>query len=177
MSPNRRLTAVAFAALLPLTACGDDNAEGEIVGGAAAPDQVVTEDVEVVGVELEYPEDGLWEEGESVPLYAAITNTGTTSVRLVDVRGEGFGDAELIDLGGDEGAIEIAQNDNAYLEPDGAPSIRLLGLEESLRSSQSIDVTFVFEDAGEVTVEAAVESAPPGDGEFEAPEDPTPEDG
>lgn len=177
MSPNRRLTAVAFAAVLPLTACGDDNAEGEIVGGAAAPDVEVTEDVEVVGVELEYPEDGMWEEGDTVPLYAAITNTSTADLRLVDVTGEAFADAELIPLSGEEGVITIEQNDNAYLEPDGPPSVRLVGLQESLRSSQSVEVTFVLEGGVEVTIEAPVESAPPGDGEFEAPEDPTPDDG
>ena len=52
----------------------------------------------------------------------------------------------------------------------------LTGLDTTLRSSQSIPVTFVFEEAGEVTLEAPVVSSPPGEGGFTAPQDPTPED-
>jgi copper(I)-binding protein len=162
----------ALVALLALAGCGDVR-EDPIVGGAAAPDEAVTEDLEISSLQLEFPEDGLHEEGDDVTLYAAITNTGRTSHRLVDVQGPDFADARLIALDGSEGAIEVAPDDNAYLEPDGPPSVVLLDLETSLRSSQSVEVTFVFEDAGEVTMEAPVAPESPADGTFEAPEDPT----
>ncbi len=183
MYPDRRQTSrgsaasAAVAAALVLAGCGEDD---EIVGGAAAPDATVTEDLEVNSVELEFPEDGVHEEGEDVTLYAALTNTGTTPYRLVDVEGEAFADARLIPLDGAAGTIEVPEEDNAYLEPPGPPSVILEDLQTSLRSSQSIEVTFVFEDEdgnrGEVTVEAPVAADPPGQGGFEAPEDPT-EDG
>lgn len=161
---------VALVTALGLTGCADDS---EDVGGPPAPDQAVTEDLKIVSLQLEFPDDGLYEEGDDVSLYAAITNTGTTSYRLIDVQGPDFGDARLLALDGSEGAIEIAENDNVYLEPEGPPSVILLDLATSLRSSQSIEVTFVFEDAGEVTMEAPVAPESPADGTFEAPEDPT----
>ena len=181
LHPMRRPLAVAaLAAVLPLTACNQDNPianEGaEVEGGNVGADESVTEDIKLTGLQLAYPEDGQWEEGEDVPVYAAIANTGTTGDRLVDVRGDDFADAELIGLDGDSGAIDVTENDNVYLEPEGPPSVLLLDLQTSLRSSQSIPVTFVFEEGGEVTLEASVASEPPGQGDFEAPEDPSPEE-
>ncbi len=155
-----------------LVGCGSDSAD-PIVGGAAAPDQTVNDDLEINSLQLEFPEDGVHEEGDDVTLHAAITNTGTTSYRLVDVQGPDFADARLVAVDGNEGAIEVAPDDNAYLEPEGPPSVILLDLGTSLRSSQSLEVTFVFEGGGEVTMEAPVAADPPGQGDFEAPEDPT----
>ncbi|WP_324275364.1 copper chaperone PCu(A)C [Blastococcus brunescens] len=166
LHPLRRPLAVAaLAALLPLTACNQDNPvanEGEeVVGGNVGADEAVTEDLKITALQLAYPEDGQWEEGEDVPVYAAIANTGSTGDRLVEVRGDDFADAELTGLDGGSGGIEVAENDNVYLEPEGPPSVLLLDLGTSLRSSQSIPVTFVFEEAGEVTLEASVASSPP----------------
>ena len=176
---RRTLAPVAFAAMLPLAACNQDNPvanEGtEVIGGNAGADEAVTEDIKITALMLDYPADGQWEEGEDVKLYAAITNTGTTSDRLVDVTGDEFADAELAALDGSDGTIEVPENDNVYLEPEGEPSVFLLDLQTSLRSSQSIPVTFVFEEAGEVTMTASVSSSPPGQGDFEAPQDPTTE--
>lgn len=176
---RRTLAAAAFAAMLPLTACGEDEDAplevpgAEVTGGNVGPDEFVTEDITITALQLAYPEDGQWEEGEDVPLYAAIANTGTTGDRLVEVRGDDFADARLTGLDGADGGIEVTENDNVYLEPEGEPSVILLDLGTSLRSSQSIPVTFVFEEAGEVTMDASVASEPPGQGDFEAPEDPT----
>lgn len=170
---SRRWAAAAVtAAAVALTACGEDD-DGEIVGGAAAPDEAVTEDLKIASLQLEFPEDGLHEVGDDVTLYAALTNTGTTAYRLVDVVGPDFADARLVAPDGSEGAIEVPENDNAYLQPEGPPSVVLEDLGTSLRSSQSIEVTFVFEDAGEVTMEAPVAPESPANGTFEAPEDPT----
>lgn len=171
---RRTLAAAALAATLPLTACGQD--DEELPGGNAGTDEAVTEDIKITALMLDYPADGQWEEGEDVKLYAAITNTGTTSDRLVDVTGEDFVDAELAALDGSDGTIEVPEEDNVYLEPEGPPSVFLLDLQTSLRSSQSIPVTFVFEEAGEVTMTATVSSSPPGQGDFGAPEDPTPDE-
>lgn len=184
---TRPLAALLLAATLPLAACGgiDDEEEAaapleeigpEVDGGNPGPDEAVTADIKITALELAYPEDGVWEEGENVPLYAAITNTGTTGDRLLDVRGEDFAEARLVALDGTEGAIEINEEDNAYLEPPGPPSVILMGLTTSLRSSQSIPVTFVFEEGGEVTMEAPVSADPVGQGGFTAPQDPTPDE-
>ncbi|MCF6746431.1 copper chaperone PCu(A)C [Blastococcus sp. KM273128] len=181
------LAALLFAAALPLAACGTVAEEEEsanpieefgteVDGGNPGPDEAVTEDIKITALGLEYPDDGLWQEGDDVLLYAAIANTGTTGDQLVEVTSDAFADATLTALDGTEGAIDVPEEDNVYLEPDGPPSVLLTGLATELRSSESVPVTFVFEQAGEVTMEAPVVSSPPGEGGFEAPEDPTPED-
>lgn len=179
MPAPARTTAAVLAVGLSLTACSDDapleTPGPEVVGGAAAPDERVNEDLSVNAVLLAYPGDGIWDEGEDVPLYAAVVNTGAEPVRLVDVRGEDFADARLIGEDGTDGALQVDEDDTLYLEPDGPPSVVLQDIDRSLRSSQSIPVTFVFEDAGEVTIEATVEPESPAGGAF-TEEDPTGED-
>lgn len=156
---RRRLAAFTLASAVALTACGQDGPladEGaEVPGGAVGPDVMVTEDLSVLQVQLEYPLDGVYEEGEDARLFLGIANTGNTDEDLLDVRGPDFADAELT-VQGEPGAIRVRQDDNVYVGAEGAPTITLLDLERSLRSSQSIPVTLVFEDAGEVTVDAPV---------------------
>ncbi|MGY1828613.1 MULTISPECIES: copper chaperone PCu(A)C [unclassified Blastococcus] len=185
-SRRHPFAALLFATALPLAACGTVAEEEEsanpieefgteVDGGNPGPDEAVTEDIKITALGLAYPEDEVWEVGEDVTLYAAIANTGTTGDQLIDVRGEDFAGAELTSLDGTDGAIDVPEEDNVYLEPEGPPSVVLTDLDTTLRSSQSIPVTFVFEEAGEITMEAPVVSAPPGQGDFEAPEDPTSE--
>jgi periplasmic copper chaperone A len=185
------IAALLLAAALPLAACGGegdvaspgvedldnplDVPGDEVIGGNPGPDEAVTQDIKITALGLAFPEDGLWEVGEDVRLYAAIANTGTTGDQLVDVRSDAFGGAELIPLDGAAGAIDVPEEDNVYLEPEGPPSVLLTDLQTELRSSQSVPVTFVFDQAGEVTMDAPVVSEPPGQGDFEAPEDPTAE--
>ena len=170
MPAHVHTAATVLAVVLPLTACGEDAPSEtpgpEVVGGAAAPDERVTEDLSVNAVLLAFPEDGVWAEGEDVPLYAAVVNTGREPVELVDVRGEDFADARLIGEDDTEGSLRVDENDTLYLEPAGPPSVVLVDIDRSLRSSQSLPVTFVFEDAGEVTVEATVEPESPAGGAF-----------
>jgi copper(I)-binding protein len=172
------LTATALA-VAGLTACSAEEPLStpgpEVSGGAVGPDEAVTGDLSVLQVQLEYPLDGVHEEGEDARLFLGIANSGPTDDVLVDVTGP-FADA--VDGDGGEFAIPVAANDNVYVGAEGAPTITLTGLEESLRSSQSIPVTFVFEQAGEVTIDAMVaaegqDPTPPFD--FPDPaEDPTP---
>ncbi|MGY1704129.1 copper chaperone PCu(A)C [Geodermatophilus sp. SYSU D00697] len=179
---HRRLAAVPLAATLVVAGCGgvvddEDSANpiedpgAEVEGGNPAPDEAVSGTVEVNALQLAFPEDGLHEEGSDVPLYAALSNTGTADDRLLDVTGPDFADARLTATDGSEGAIVVGADDNAYLEPEGPPSVTLLDLATSLRSSQSVQVTFVFEEAGEVTLEAPVAPEPPGQGDFTPSED------
>jgi copper(I)-binding protein len=161
MLPHRRsrLATVLMVAALPLTACGEDSPEetpgGEVRGGAVGPDEAVTEDLSLLQVQLEYPLDGVYEAGEDATLYLGIANTGTVDQDLVEVTGPDFAEATVTG-GGEAGVITVAANDNVYVGAEGAPSIVLEDLQTELRSSESIPVTFVFEDAGEVTIDAVV---------------------
>ena len=165
-SPRRPRTrwptaAVALAAALSLFGCGSEapirTPQGEVVGGAIGPDERVSEDVKVLAVQLDHPSDGVYEQGEDADLHLAISNTGTEPDVLIDVTGPDFADARTSGAGdGDSVAIQVPPNDNVYVGADGGPTLTLADLDRSLRSSQSIPVTFTFQRAGEVTVDAMV---------------------
>lgn len=180
MPAHARPVALALAVGLSLSGCGDDASLDEpgeeVTGGAVGPDVDVTEDLGLRQVQLEFPLDGVHDAGEDAELFLGVTNTGAEPARLVDVRGPDFADA-LLTVDGEPGAIPVPEDDTVYVGAEGAPSIVLEGLDRPLRSSQSVPVTFVFEDAGEVTVDAVVaaegqDPAAPYDVEDPA-EDPT----
>ncbi|RBY84997.1 hypothetical protein DQ241_17030 [Blastococcus sp. TF02A-30] len=166
-----------IAAALAVAACGDETPDVDD-SGAVGPDEAVNEDLKLLQVQLAYPEDGVYEAGEDAPLYLGIANTGEPEDDLVDVRGPDFLDATLT-VDGEPGVIRVPEDDNVYVGAEGAPSIVLEDLQTELRSSESIPVTFVFEEAGEVTVEAMVAAegqSPDQPFDFEDPaEDPTEE--
>ena len=158
--------ALLFAATLPLAACGGvaDEEESanpieeigtEVDGGNAGPDESVTEDITLADVQLPYPADGVYSAGEDAPLTFTITNTSADPVTLEQITGEDFAEARV---SGEEGnaTLEVPGNDNLYVGALDAPSVTLLELDQDLRSSQAIPVTFTFSDGEEVTVEAVV---------------------
>jgi copper(I)-binding protein len=181
-----RLAALAAAVSLTAVACGDQDTPietpgPEVVGGAVGPDERVSEDISLLQVQLEYPLDGVYEEGGDASLFFAIANTGTEPDTLVDVSGPDFADARSSGAGdGTDLAIEVAPNDNVYVGAEDEPAITLVDLGRSLRSSQSIPVTFTFERAGEVTIDAMVAAEgqdPTPTYDFPDPaEDPSPEE-
>jgi periplasmic copper chaperone A len=173
---HRRQLVVTAAAILAVAGCGDERPDVDD-SGAVGPDEVVDESIKVLQVQLEYPLDGVYEEGEDASLFLGIANDGAQEDDLLDVRGPDFTDAAL-SVAGEPAPIRVPANDNVHVGAEGAPSIVLEDLQTSLRSSQSIPVTFVFEEAGEVTVEAVVAAegqAPSVPFDFPDPaEDPTP---
>lgn len=150
--------------LLPLAACGRDVSESgagpEMTVGPNEVDEFVNDDLSLQDVEIEYPADGRYEPGEDADLYFALTNNGSEPITLVDVSGPDFEGVEL--TGGDGGGLPlvIPEDDNTYVGAADEPSLSLLGLTTDLRSSQSIPITFTFEQAGEVTLEVPVASTP-----------------
>jgi periplasmic copper chaperone A len=173
--PRRRLAVLASAAVLGLTACGQDD---EVSGGTVGPNEAVSEDLKVLQVQIEFPLDGLHDEGDDARLFLAVTNTGREDDELVAVTGPDFADAALT-VDGAAASIPVPANDNVYVGAEGAPAIVLEDLSTALRSSQSIPVTLEFEEAGEVTVEAMVAAegqTPAPTYDFPDPaEDPTPD--
>lgn len=159
---RRRVVAVLAGAALALTACGQDaddiydDGVPEVQGGAVGPDVRLTEDVDLQQVQLEFPLDGLYDEGEDARLFLAITNTGSEPVTLTDISGPDFAGVQVEKDAGTGLPLEIDGNDNLYVGAEGPPNITLTDLERSLRSSQSIPVTFTFADAGEVTIDVVV---------------------
>ncbi|GAB3347533.1 copper chaperone PCu(A)C [Modestobacter lapidis] len=162
---RRWLLPTACCSALLLAGCSSDapieTPQAEVPGGAIGPDAPVSEDVKLLQVQLEYPLDGAYEVGEDASLFLGIANTGREADTLIDVSGPDFAGAESSPPGGaaaatDGVSIEVAAEDNVYVGAEGAPSLTLLGLERELLSSESIPVTFTFERAGEVTIDAMV---------------------
>lgn len=160
---RRRILALTCGTLLSVAACGGPEEEApledsdvEVDGGAVGPDVRVTEDVDLQQVQLEYPLDGVYQEGEDARLFMAITNTGSAPVTLTDISGPDFGGVEVETRDGTGLPLQVDGNDNLYIGAEGPPEVTLLDLERKLRSSQSIPVTFTFAEAGEVTVEVMV---------------------
>ncbi len=151
----RAATAVATAVLL--AGCGGEDPKPgpEVAGGNAGVDEQVGSGVKVLDVELEFPLDGSYEDGEDARLYLAISNTGQSSDDLVAVTGPDFAEARVTG-GMEEFPLTVDANDTMYVGAEGEPAITLLNVDGPLRSSQSIPVTLRFEDAGTVTVDAVV---------------------
>jgi hypothetical protein len=146
-----------------LSACGSGEDEApledpgpEVQGGAVGPDVRVNEDVGLHQVQLEYPLDGVYEEGEEAQLFVGISNTGTDPAVLTDISGPQFSDVRVETDGGAGLPLQVDENDNLYVGAEGPPDIFLVDLATSLRSSQSTPVTFTFEEAGSVTLDVVV---------------------
>jgi copper(I)-binding protein len=154
----------------------------EVKGGAVGPDVRVSEDIGLQQVQLEYPLDRVYEEGDDARLFFAITNTGREPATLTDISGPDFSGIRVVTDEGDGMPLRIDANDNLYVGAEGPPDVTLLDLGRSLRSSQSIPVTFTFADAGEVTLDVPVSAegqrpSPPFDFPSDGPDqDPTEND-
>jgi copper(I)-binding protein len=107
-------------------------------------------DITLREARLDYPTGGTYEAGDDADLIVAIVNGGEESDTLTGVEGKGFGGAEISD---DE--IEIAPDSAVFVGEDDA-SITLTDLDESLTTGQVMEITFTFENAGEVTVPISV---------------------
>jgi copper(I)-binding protein len=124
-------------------------------------------DITLRSVVLEYPSSGRYEAGSDAELSAAIVNAGDEADSLVSIQGDAFQGVRAI--GGDaapvsdpsgfatELGIEIPGDESVFLGGDG-PTILLENLAEPLTSGQSVELTLTFQEAGEVTVRAMVDS-------------------
>lgn len=166
-TPSRRLAAALIGAGLVLGACGEDednplqDDELEVQGGAVGPDVMVNEDLELLQVQLEYPLDGVYEEGEDARLFFAVSNNGSEPATITDISGPGFSGVQVEKTDGRGLPLQVDANDNLYVGAEGPPNVTLLDLDQSLRSSQSIPVTFTFAEAEEVTVDVMVSAQEP----------------
>jgi copper(I)-binding protein len=97
--------------------------------------------------------------------YLTVTNTGTEPDRLTGVETSGAGKVEIHEATNENGvakmrpvqAVEIPAGGQAKLAPGGY-HLMLIGLKEALAEGMRIPATLIFEKAGRVDVEFAVES-------------------
>ncbi|SEK45945.1 Copper(I)-binding protein [Blastococcus sp. DSM 46786] len=122
-------------------------------------------DLTLRAINVASPDGGAYEAGDDASLQVAIINDGNEDDTLIDVSGEGFDEAVIgtsVAVPGTTGGsdeLEIPADEAVFVGVDDPRTITLSGLDESLTSGGSVDLTFTFEDAGEVTVAAPVAAA------------------
>ncbi|MGY1834047.1 hypothetical protein ACI79P_02935 [Blastococcus sp. SYSU DS0510] len=176
---NRALRAATMGVLLvspfALSACSAGQVtqtaeqQRDKVGAMAAVGDIALRQIAVVA-----PEDGEYPAGEDAPLRLAVVNTGTESDTLTGVSGEGFGDVEITAPEGSaspsaqppgtgggtsggtsapagEGELEIPAGATVFFGQDTDAAITLTDLDEPLTTGRILELTFSFENAGDVT--------------------------
>jgi len=126
-------------------------------------------DISLRQVQLLNPRSGSYEQGDDADLQVAIVNGGSEADTLVSVEGEGFGSAEIEGPSASSSSspatgsssssstdeIEIPAGDAVYVGEDDY-TITLTDLDEDITTGQYLEVTFTFENAGEVTLPVTV---------------------
>ena len=168
---NRALRAATMGVLLlspvALSACS----AGQVTQTAAQQRDKVgalaqVGDLSIRAVKFASPGEDGYEQGDDADLQIAIVNTGSEDDTLVDISGEGFGDVEF-DTGSTAGGagnprgssssegIEIPADTPVFVGADDV-GVTLTDLDEELRTGQYLELTFTFENAGEVTIPVTV---------------------
>ncbi|MFP5373153.1 MAG: copper chaperone PCu(A)C [Actinomycetes bacterium] len=163
---NRALRAVTTVVLLispvALTACSAGRVtqtatqERDKVGALAQ-----VGDITIRAAKLASPGETGYDRGDDADLLMAVINSGTEPDTLVDVTGDGFGDVEFDDgsaagsSGGSSPGIEIPPGDPVFLDGEDT-TVTLTDLDDSLTTGQHLDLTLVFENAGELTIPVTV---------------------
>ncbi|TFV63875.1 UNVERIFIED_ORG: copper chaperone PCu(A)C [Bacillus sp. AZ43] len=133
--------------------------------------------ITIRAAEFESPREGTYAAGDDAELLMAIVNSGQEADTLVAVEGEGFGDAEIQGAAAGTTAspsaagtttgvgqtqrraseIEIPADSSVFVDGDEV-SITLTDLDEPLTPGQFLEITLVFENAGEVTLPVSVDN-------------------
>ena len=110
------------------------------------------------------PTEGFYERGDDAELQLAVVNTSTAADTLTDVSGEGFGSVEF-DSGSTSGSsragaasdegLEIPAESAVFVGGEG-PAVTLTDLDDALTPGQYLELTFTFENAGEITLQVTV---------------------
>jgi copper(I)-binding protein len=164
---NRALRAATMGVLLlspvVLSACS----AGQVTQTAAqerdhSGAQAQVGDLSIRQAQLLSPRGGSYERGDDAELQMAIINGGDEPDALVSVDGESFGSAEIEAGGTSTGTsssrsqeIEIPARSAVFIGADEF-TVTLTDLDEDLTTGQYIEVTFTFENAGEVTLPITV---------------------
>jgi copper(I)-binding protein len=169
---NRALRAAAVSALLlspvALTACS----AGQVAQTAEqnrdkTGAQVNVGDLALRALELPYPTGGVYPSGSDARLLAAIVSTSDTDDTLVSIEGPDFDSVEVVDPaataspapGATSLDLTVPAQGTLFIGNGTGPSVTLVGLADDVSVGQTIDVTFTFDQAGEITVPVPVATA------------------
>jgi copper(I)-binding protein len=168
---------------LAVTACsaGQVNQTSTQLRDKTGP-QATVGDIQVRGVQLAYPNDGSYQPGDDAELSMAIINNGSEDDALTGITGTGFSRVRVTGSAsgtvqpstsaaptsaaptsgsGTEGSgaraldITIPADSSIYLG-ENAPTVTLVSLGQELTPAQTLELTFTFEKAGDVTLQVPV---------------------
>ena len=115
-------------------------------------------DLTIRQVQFLSPNEGVYERGDDAELQLAVVNSGEEADTLTEVSGEGFGEVEFDDGSTGSSAadsIEIPGDSATYIDGEEL-AVTLTDLDEGLTAGQYLELTFTFENAGEITVPVTV---------------------
>lgn len=151
---------------IALTACSAGQVTQTSTQEPNVGNQADLEDLQLRALTLPYPTGGQYASGSDARLVGAIASTGLEGDTLVSIEGEAFDSVEVIDpdaaeLVADGSTSEdlgltIPPNGILYLSSGDGPTVALVELAETIGAGEAIDVTFTFEEAGEVTIPVPV---------------------
>jgi copper(I)-binding protein len=183
---NRALRAATVGVLLfsPLviSACsaGQVNQTSTQLRDKVGP-EVQVGDLTLRGIQLAYPTNGSYAPGDDAELQMSMVNSGSEDDALVGIKGTGF--AEVRVTGASSGTVVASPSAGATTTPppapattsggaravditipsntsvflgENAPTITLVALGQPLTPAQTLDLTFTFQKAGDVTVAVPV---------------------
>jgi copper(I)-binding protein len=183
---NRALRAATVGVLLfsPLviSACsaGQVNQTSTQLRDKVGP-EVQVGDLTLRGIQLAYPTNGSYAPGDDAELQMSMVNSGSEDDALVGIKGTGF--AEVRVTGAASGTVVASPSAGATTTPppapattsggaravditipsnssvflgENAPTITLVALGQPLTPAQTLDLTFTFQKAGNVTVAVPV---------------------
>jgi len=106
-------------------------------------------DIALRDITLEFPSSGFYEAGDDARvLFVAVNENALEADRLLSVTSEAF--AGSTDGSASDLPVELPPKTDVGFREDG-PVVELTDLNDLLRPSVSVPVTFTFEEAGEVT--------------------------
>ncbi|MCZ2817606.1 copper chaperone PCu(A)C [Modestobacter sp. VKM Ac-2984] len=165
-APRAAVMGVLLLTPIALTACSAGQVTQTSTQEPNVGNQADLEDLQLRALTLPYPTGGQYASGSDARLVGAVSSTGLEGDTLVSIEGDAFDSVEVVDpdaaeLAADGSASEdldltIPPNGVLYLSSGNGPTVALVDLAETIGAGESIDVTFTFEEAGEVTIPVPV---------------------
>jgi len=123
-------------------------------------------DLSLRAVELPYPTGGVYPAGADARLLAAVASTSSADDTLVSVKGDDFSSVQVVDpsataspaagAGGGAVHLTVPAGETLFIGNGDGPSVTLVGLENPVGVGQYVNVTFTFQQAGDVSLQVPV---------------------
>lgn len=153
------LGALALATVVALTGCSSGQVtqtsrQASTVNGASADvGELALRDIRIL-----FPSGGSYAKGSTAQLVLVVVNRGLDQDRLVDVTGDFFDSAAVPTDSGTGASVNapVPAQGSLLFGTSEFPSVELTDLSEEISAADVVTLTFVFDKAGEVTVDVPV---------------------